>query len=88
MFDLLQKLLSGLVDSFKMKNPVVFTVVALFFGIGYFGLGEVASSTLPDGSYLLEENTRVLLNGIKNGFVVILGLLGAHTPRPKAPVSE
>lgn len=82
--DWIQRLLSGLVDAFKMKNPVVFTVVALILGVSYFGIESTLDATLPDGGALISEATKSVLGKIQAGLVVLLGLLGAHTPQLKS----
>lgn len=81
--DFIQKLLSGLVDSFKMKNPVVFTVVALALGVVYFGINAALGSSLPDGTALINDSTTGLLEKVQSVLVVVMALLGAHTPQSK-----
>lgn len=80
-FELIRKALTGIVDSFKMKNPVVFTVVAGVLATIYFGLGNAIDATLPDGTPWLQEAAVQILETVRTGIVFLLTLFGAHTPQ-------
>ena len=81
--DFITKLLSGVVDSFKLKNPVVYTVVALVLGFIYYITGSLEAATLPDGSSLLIAQWDGLMETARNIIVTLLALIGAHTASNK-----
>lgn len=81
MLDWLKNLLSKFIDGFKMKNPVQFTIVALALGVVYFGMDATTAATLPDGAPLLGEAARNILEKAQAVLVVVLALLGSHTPQ-------
>ena len=83
--DFLKKLIWGFVDKFKMKNPVVFGVVATIL----FGIFNTISNLVLQG--LLADLVLFTLPfvgkvTITKTIVALLTLLGAHTPSlPAAP---
>lgn len=83
LFDLIRRALTGVVDSFKLKNPQVFVAVVVILGSVYYGIGEAMEATLPDGTAWIAEATENLLSSVRTGIVFLLTLLGAHTPQPE-----
>lgn len=86
--DFITQLLSGIVDAFKMKNPTVYTIVALVLGFFYYIAGTLEAATLPDGTSLLNEATDKLMNTAQYIVVTVLTLLGAHTVKKSSSISK
>jgi hypothetical protein len=83
--DLIIRLLGGFVDAFKVKNPVVFTIIITTLGIIYYSLGSLIDAVLPGGGSLLPEATEAIIETIRNILVAVMAVLGAHTPEQKPP---
>ena len=84
MFDignLLSRLLGGIVDGFKVKNPLVFTIITGFLLTVYFALNWLITAVTPEGAEILGEQGSGVVATIQNVLVFILALLGAHTPQ-------
>lgn len=80
--DFLVKLLGGLVDSFKVKNPVVFGVIQIVLAVLFFLSQQL---TLPIGDdptvfLIASETIRGFIEAAQGFIVAIMALLGAHTP--------
>ena len=83
--ELLQRLLGGFVDSFKMKNPTVFA----FVQSGLLAVSGTLASLLLNGDI---QDTQVCIFGFCFGVVqavvavlaTLTALLGAHTPESAA----
>jgi hypothetical protein len=95
--DFLLKILTPIIDKFKMKNPLAFTVVVLILLVGSFGIETVLEQevcTITDGvetcKDLVTGTGAALLSKIKWVFISLAGLLGAHTPpiNPVVPVNN
>lgn len=78
--DIIVKFLSSLVDSFKMKNPIAFAVIAIFLLVVYYGSGLILDYEVTPGVALINESIRTVLNTVQNVLVIVLTILGAHTP--------
>jgi hypothetical protein len=77
------RVIGGVVDSFKMKNPVVFTVVgAVLLGV-YALSNELLQAVTDVGEPLLSAGMFKTISWMKEGIVALLFLLGAHTPQIK-----
>ena len=83
--EILQRLLGGFVDSFKMKNPTVFA----FVQSGLLAITGTLGTLLLNGDI---QDTQVCVFGFCFGVVqavisvlaVLTALLGAHTPESAA----
>lgn len=78
--DFLNQFLTKFVDSFKVKNPFVFTVIAVVLGAAYFIFESLMSAALPDGTSLLSGRWDMILEKAQMALLFVLTLLGAHTP--------
>lgn len=84
--EFLIKIFSGIVDSFKLKNPIVFGVVQVAFIVLYFLINTLLNTTVSvdangvDIFLIAQENIRVILEYIQSILVPLMAIIGAHTP--------
>lgn len=79
----LLRIVSGIVDSFKVKNPTVFMIVgAVLLGL-YATSNELLAAVNDVGAPLLSAGLFKTVSWLKEGIVALLFLLGAHTPQIK-----
>lgn len=91
--DSIVRLLTTVVDSFKTKNPMVFSVIAVVLLSVYYVLGTLIDYVNPDGTELISGSIEQVVVIIRNVLVALLTLIGAHTPGsmkvpPNTPVTE
>lgn len=80
MTDIIVRFLSNLVDQFKMKNPIVFAIIAVVLLTVYYTAGIVIDYETAPGTPLVTDSIRNILESIQNVLVVVLAIIGAHTP--------
>lgn len=86
--NILLQFLSTFVDSFKLKNPVVFAVVAVLLLIVNFSIDTVVLWETAEGVFLLPERIQDVLRNVDSVIVVILTMIGAHTPPVEPKVNS
>lgn len=79
--NIISKLLSSLVDGFKQKNPTVYTIILVVLLSIYAVINHLLGSVGVDGLPILNADLTGIVTSVRDVIVVLLGLLGAHTPQ-------
>ena len=79
----LLRIIGGIVDTFKVKNPIVFSIVGAVLLGAYATSNELLASVNDVGAPLLNAALFKTVSWLKEGIVALLFLLGAHTPQIK-----
>ncbi|HMN89091.1 MAG TPA: hypothetical protein PKD70_06310 [Saprospiraceae bacterium] len=78
--DFLTDFLANAVDKFKMKNATAYTIIALLLGTVYYISTQLLTADLT-GELVIQDSLRKIVQSIQNIIVLVLTLLGAHTPK-------
>jgi len=81
--NLLRSLLGGVIDKFKMKNGVAYTIIVAILGTALYGVNTLNEAVTPEGLEVIGEAGKKVLVWVDDIIIVGLTLLGAHTPQQK-----